>query len=322
MGIFDTYSKRLKRHADASRPIIYQIDELPQNFRVQVIYIWKSAVGQSQGSGYGPVEPPSAFFWKRVHDVLTRERGTFSLATVRPANPWRNQNVNYSAECWQFFLETDTAGALDMLDLAFRMIDKDVRKWSYADRQLSGAFQSADEAIAELNRRFREHCIGYQFADGEIVRVDSEYVHSEMVEPALTLLHDARFRGAEDEFLSAHKHYREGRIKEAITEACKAFESTMKAICTARKWQYEETASAKTLVKLMLDNGIIPKYLESYFNQLQALLDGGLPTVRNKASGHGQGTTPTTIPPHLGAYALHLAAANILLLVEAHKAQK
>ena len=39
-----------------------------------------------------------------------------------------------------------------------------------------------------------------------------------------------------------------------------------------------------------------------------------------KSSGaHGQGATPRETPDYVAAYALHLAAAKILFLVEAHK---
>jgi hypothetical protein len=65
--------------------------------------------------------------------------------------------------------------------------------------------------------------------------------------------------------------------------------------------------------------GLIPPELENHFIGLRTAMESGLPTVRNKTSGHGQGAVPVTIPPHVTAYALHLAAANIILLVEAHR---
>ena len=65
---------------------------------------------------------------------------------------------------------------------------------------------------------------------------------------ALLLLHDEEFRGAEEEFLNAHKHYRDGRQKEAIADALKAFESTLKTICDRRSWSYDPKATAKPLL--------------------------------------------------------------------------
>jgi hypothetical protein len=42
---------------------------------------------------------------------------------------------------------------------------------------------------------------------------------------------------------------------------------------------------------------------------------------RNRESGHGQGPEPKSVPNYVAAYALHATAANILFLVEAHRAK-
>lgn len=120
--------------------------------------------------------------------------------------------------------------------------------------------------------------------------------------------------------MKAHDHYRHGRHKEAITEALKAFESTMKAICDARQWSYPATATAKPLIDAALKNNLIPAPLANSFDNFRAAMESGLPTVRNKLSGHGQGAKPVTVPDYVAGYALNLAAANIVLLVWAHKA--
>ncbi len=105
-----------------------------------------------------------------------------------------------------------------------------------------------------------------------------------------------------------------------MAEALKAFESTMKAICSARKWAYPPNATAIPLIGLLLSKGLIPPDLEAHFGALRSAMESGLPTISNRTSRHGQGPEPRPIPPHFVAYALHLAASNILFLVEAHKA--
>ena len=57
----------------------------------------------------------------------------------------------------------------------------------------------------------------------------------------------------------------------------------------------------------------------SYFSAVRGCLDSGLPTVRNKTSGHGQGQEIIELPEHFAAYALNLAATNIVFLVNAYK---
>ena len=47
MGIYDTYSKRLKRREQAGQVDIYQYDDIPERLRVQIIHIWNSAIGPS-----------------------------------------------------------------------------------------------------------------------------------------------------------------------------------------------------------------------------------------------------------------------------------
>jgi hypothetical protein len=76
------------------------------------------------------------------------------------------------------------------------------------DRNSLGIRINPDSAIEELNNRFREHGIGYQFVNSRIFRIDSQFVHNEIIKTALTLIHQNDFEGAEDEFMKAHEHYR------------------------------------------------------------------------------------------------------------------
>ncbi|MFW2454327.1 AbiJ-NTD4 domain-containing protein, partial [Aliarcobacter butzleri] len=68
-----------------------------------------------------------------------------------------------------------------------------------------------EKAINELNYRFKEHGVGFQFVENEIIRIDSELLHSEAVKPALKLLNEKNYKGAQEEFLSAYEHYRHGK---------------------------------------------------------------------------------------------------------------
>ena len=150
--------------------------------------------------------------------------------------------------------------------------------------------------------------------------MDSEYLHQEVTKSAIKLLHDPAFRGASDEFLRAHEHYRSGRNKEAIAEALKAFESTLKTICERLGWSYDRRATASTLIGIVLGNGLVDASLQSYFTGLREILQSGLPTIRNK-SGHGQGSQPVEVPDYLAAFALHTVGASIVMLVEAYRAK-
>ena len=150
--------------------------------------------------------------------------------------------------------------------------------------------------------------------------MDSQFLHAEVVKPALTLLSGPGFEGPMEEFLAAHKHYREGKHREAISMAANALESTFKAIFDRKGWDYQNGARISDLVKTARAKGLWPDYLDNSFNQLVATLKSGLPEIRNNDASHGQGAQPREVPDHITAYALHLAASKIVFIVEAAKA--
>lgn len=57
-------------------------------------------------------------------------------------------------------------------------------------------------------------------------------------------------------------------------------------------------------------------YIQNQFSSLRILLESGIPTVRNKEGGHGQGAEVSSIPEYLASYTLHLTATNLLFLAE------
>jgi hypothetical protein len=93
----------------------------------------------------------------------------------------------------------------------------------------------------------------------------------------------------------------------------------MKAICDKRKWPYQPNATAKTLIQVCFDNGLVPQFWQQQLNSLRSLLESGIPTARNKLSGHGQGSTPTVVPDYLVAYILHMTASTLMFLTTAEK---
>lgn len=88
-----------------------------------------------------------------------------------------------------------------------------------------------------------------------------------------------------------------------------------------RGWEYSKTATAQKLIEVIFAKELIPTYLQTHFLSLRSVLEADVPTVRNKTSGHCQGATPFDVPEHLAAYVLHPTASNIVMLIEAHKAQ-
>lgn len=310
MAIINLFSKRQK----ASRgelPDVYIYDVFPQPLRVQIVHIWKDSLGSENDYEHSSFQVKGAC--KFIVETLCREYGVFSL--VGRDSGYRR---NYLEEMINFILkESDTEKVMDIVELSFRLSDRMGRSFNYRYKQ--NASEIIDNAIAELNSRFKEHGVGYQYEQGDIIRVDSQIVHSEVVKPALRLLNESKFSGAEQEFLNAYEHYRHGKHKEALNDALKSFESTLKAICDKRGWQFNPNDTSKRLIEICYQHNLIPAFWQQQMSALRSLLEGGVPTGRNKLSGHGQGTIPTVVPEHIVAYVLHMAAASIVFLVNSER---
>lgn len=307
MPVIDTFAKRMERARNAGKPVIYEYDELSERFRVQAVHTLNDLIDQTK-----------SYLWYEIHSVFIREVGVFDLV-----DGYHRRHAD--DQCRMFILDNeDVDQVLSLVEIAFSLVGDFVESHPHS---LDGWGSSQNnclilkDAISTLNQRFRENEIGYQYESRQIVRVDSQYLHAEAVEPAVSILYDAGFAGALDEFLQAHKHYREGKNKEAISSAFNAFESVMKTICDKREWEYDaQKATAGALIKTLFDNGLIPSEMQSHFTGLRVVLESGVPTIRNNFAGHGQGSEPVEVPDHLVSYALHLTASNIVFLVEAYNA--
>ena len=313
MAVVDLFSRR-KRITDGKTPDVYRYADLPRDLRVQIVQIMSDAVGvyYQYNRQFDPgkaIENNEG--WEIIHDSVAREHGVFELA--EGSNPFLS--------CKNFLLNSHSVDlVLDLIDFGFLYIHSITRQFSVQERAQRGIRETADEAIKELNERFKLAGVGYQFEDGYILRIDSELIHTEIVKPALQYLNEEGFEGPRDEFMSAHTHYRKGETKDAIVDANNAFESTLKSICKQRGWEYQSGDSASRLIRVVRDQGLLPDYLDNSFDQLAATLKSGLPKLRGEEGSHGQGAIPSETPDYVAAYALHLAAAQILFLVKAHNA--
>lgn len=308
--IFDLFSKRQKK-LRGDVPDVYVYDNIPNALRVQIIHIWYDSLGNDRD--YFGYHQNVKSVYKLIVDTLCREYGLFHL----PSHD-KYGNRMYLNELANFLLnEKDIEKIIDVIELSFKAISVYTKDYNYLHR--NNPFELIENAINELNYRFKEHGVGFQFVENEIIRIDSELLHSEAVKPALKLLNQKNYKGAQEEFLSAYEHYRHGKNKESLNDCLKAFESTMKAICDKHKWHYKSGDTAKNLIQICFDNNLIPSFWQGQFTSLRSMLESSIPTGRNKLSGHGQGTEPTIIPNYLVAYMLHMTASTLVFLTTAEK---
>ena len=303
MQFLKLFSER-RKESEGEVPDVYQYETIPQELRVQVIHIWQEAFGEPEHSSMGGLYYPgdTAAAYDFIHKTLSYHYGALGLGGPHDSDFDSIHN---------FFLQTEEAEkAIDVIELSFQYIDQHYSRIS------------PDEAIAQLNYWFRRRGVGYQYESGQIIRIDSQLIHSEVVKPALNMLADPMYQGANAEFLSAHEHYRMGKYKECLNDCLKAFESCIKAICKKRQWTYNETDTISRLIGIVFDEELIPTFMQSHFSGLRSTLEAGVPTARNRQSGHGQGANIITVPEYMAAYALHLTASNILFLAKANEDMK
>ena len=304
MPTYKTYSER-KREAERSESDVYEYEEIPSPLRKQVKSIFKRVIGSDM------VHPSVRNHWSFLRDRVALSLGRDRLAEISDRLAYTSNPANNPLRDCEIFLDNEQSvdNWLDLVGLGALIIDET-------------PLGSSKKALEDLNYYFQLAGFGYQYENGQIIRVDNQFIHAEVVKPVLHLLLDQRFKGAEEEFLQAHKHYRSGESKDCILNAGKAFESTLKIICDLKQWEHNPNGGASHLVTNIFKKNLLPKLSpkwEKSFHLLPQMLTSGLPQVRNKKGGHGQGTEVEEPPPYLAAYALHLAAVNIRLLVEAFR---
>lgn len=313
----DLYSKRNRQ----SRTTVISFEELPEAFCNQVVHICNQAVGWHHNPrvqdrlGYphpGNQSFPPNDFWQDIKEKVVDEHGLLSLPL--------GGNDSFES-CMRYMSQAAIGQGLDVIELAFRKIET-LRKMSDRLRQRLQIKITPDEAIKKLNRRFQENNLGYRYEAGRIIAVNSDFYHQEVTSPAFTMLRTSGFEGPLEEFHQAYQHYRSRNHDSAIVEACKAFESALKAIFDQRGIPYDkDRATLRDLLALFLQNGLAPIYFQDYFTNLEKVLQC-IGTVRSKEGAHGDGSEPREPEEHLVAFSLHQAAANIIFVIECHTKSK
>jgi hypothetical protein len=314
MAVFDIFSKRTKRSTTASTEV-FRYDQIPHPLRIQLLTALDDArtrICDRTIPEYRALGTEGTDIFAEACVVLRRELGRGRLVNVRKRvrSLDESQSQALCDEFTVFFENCEAAEVLDGVEIVMKFIE------NAEGNHLLDQECNTKTVAAEINRRFLDHGVGYQYQSGQIIVATNSMLHSEVLTPALILLGDTRFGGANEEFLKAHEHYRHGRFPECLVDCLKTFESTLKIICDLRKWPYKPTDTAKALIDTCLTNDLVPTFTQQQLTSLRTLLESGVPTIRNKQAGHGQGATRHHVSPQLTRFGLHLTAAVVVLLVE------
>ena len=136
--------------------------ELPRELRVQIVQIWQKGFGPSERFHPGP-----DMAYHEINRILCEEHMMLQLPQASHCP------LPLCGIIAEYFVNIeDTAKALDVVQVVFTTMEKMLHKINdgHGDAFYKSRFQSS-EIIDELNRRFSEKNVGYQYRQGRIEKI-------------------------------------------------------------------------------------------------------------------------------------------------------
>lgn len=165
----------------------------------------------------------------------------------------------------------------------------------------------------ELNAVLTEEESSWRMSDDRIYMVDSRFLDALKDQTEEEMKREG-FLGAHEEFRDARGYLQAGDADDAIQKANCAFESALKSLLNQRE------GSADDLLKKLREETDL---LDGVPNEAQKAIVSkvlqGLPVLRHKLGGHGQGAKPIDVPRAYGDLAVNLAATYIKFLLDLKK---
>ena len=225
---YKIFSKRQQR-MQGETPDTYPSETIPRELRVQVLHIWGKMWGTPYKNNFGELQVSQLAYdaYTSIETTLCEEYGVLDLDGGDDPN---EDGYGCCRVVDNFLLETeDTDKVIDVIEVSFRYIDQEIRDKFYVpnddenDDGLDEIFGvrhrdishdishdgiPPDEAIDLLNRRFRENSVWYQYESGQIEKVDSQDIHSEVELPNNTqqAVNNSPMNNANKKIFIGHGH--------------------------------------------------------------------------------------------------------------------
>src|SRR5699024_7490123 len=237
----DLYSVRNK---DNTLPLIY--DHLPLDVRVKIIRLWWKITSKFRND--------EEAFWYAIKNMICDQHGVHELVP-------RKFRATTSQHDYKVYFEKTAKleECFDIIEIVMGTLKKVLEEGVLDNSPLQ-----FEDWIYRLNKIFRDSDIGYEYTEVGIIRTDNKLLHQEIIEKTNQLTNNDVFQNANEEFLSALKHLKAERNKEAMNDALKAFESTMKIIFDHLDWSFSPNDTANKLIEICIEKELIPKYLTSH----------------------------------------------------------
>jgi HEPN domain-containing protein len=292
-----------QRERFTESPEIFTYDDLPQDFRYKVTYVFEDLYEFLESKmSYGNHELPQRLWERQIVRALGISSPPRSITDYLVTSGVR-----------EFFIGVEVF----MEAAASSVAGSDVWKDECRSRVL--------DAMDQINKLLLYYALGYEIDIPkerredepllQVIRKDTQFTHEEMVKPALRLLSSEEFDHAEKQFRDAHREFQQGNYADAITDASSSVESVLKVVLGV------DEGTAKVLLKKAAEEGYFPSYLADSVGQwVNLFLE--LATVRNKlgdAHGKGKDQPDEAEMERLARLALNLAASHILFIINEYR---
>ena len=164
----EIFSKRQKRIQGAV-PDVYQYDIIPKELRVQIFYIWQKSLGKVYYNDFEQLQVGELTWDAYSFNRIPRYVRSMVYLLI-------GEEDSAIEIVRDFLIDTeDIEKIIDVIEVSFRYIDQQIR--DYHDEEIPAFLpveirnelsdcMHPDKAIDELNNRFREHGVGYQYESG------------------------------------------------------------------------------------------------------------------------------------------------------------
>ena len=281
---------------------------IPTPLKIQLVHIWNEFFTQERM----PLNIADSYY-QEMAQIIRKEHSLVDL-------PGSSYDYSLFSRIHLYFGSfDDVEKLLDIIELVSFFIENaedHLYQNGYNSIHLS---PNGVAAINETNQRFKMNGVGYQYQNGKIIRLDNQLLHIESVERTLDLLKDPMYENVNQEFLTAHEHFRFKRNADCLTWCLKAYESTIKIVANQNGWPFEKGSTARPLTQLLFKKQFFPPYLESAMSGLQTFLEQSINTIRNQKGGHGNGIEINHVPDSLAQYMLYITGSTINLIIEIQK---
>jgi hypothetical protein len=164
----------------------------------------------------------------------------------------------------------------------------------------------------ECNEKFQSEGSPFRIHDGCVVKLDSEFLESEVLSRAYELLRDNRFEKACMDFLNARNKLTAGDYPGAVVEANNALESALKKVLNKEKGGQGE------LKKHLRKSGLIPDYFQGFCDHFEGLLQSAF-TIANQSARHGKkepSGKKDEVDYPVASFLVHLVGSVIVFIME------